>query len=62
MEAAIGHEAEKEDAEVFCVERSPLSGRNLYTGDKYLPVSYTHLDVYKRQGTYCDWKLCFINQ
>ena len=32
-----GHKAEAEDGEVFCLERAPI------------PVSYTHLDVYKRQ-------------
>ena len=25
-----------------------------------IPVSYTHLDVYKRQGQQCDIFICFI--
>ena len=42
----------------------PVVGENLgvtcgnILGRSYEPVSYTHLDVYKRQGAYIAWRLC----
>ena len=35
-----------------------LNYKNWKSLDMYMPVSYTHLDVYKRQGMYCP---CFLS-
>ena len=40
----------KEDADIFCGEEAEAVSRPTITHGQYLkPVSYTHLDVYKRQ-------------
>ena len=42
------------------VARGYLTEEMLQKLNAYLPVSYTHLDVYKRQGFYCGiHNLCF---
>ena len=34
-----------------------FSSEDLLTLNHWEPVSYTHLDVYKRQGIYCHWNI-----
>ena len=50
----------KKAADAFLVER-PYGMRVDYSKQGYVPVSYTHLDVYKRQGEkrFCMTVPCF---
>ena len=45
-------------------KHDPETFKNLM--EIYEPVSYTHLDVYKRQGegmdAWCEWLKCYVAQ